>query len=220
MSYNIKLVDKAEEKGKVILKGAYLYYSKHTEYGAPVYDAVQDKSLLSKEKPWMYREYAVDILVTKQVGKALKKVAKKLSVREIDADSFEDTFKTKPPFEAEEYYIVKATKMAYYKNTEEASPPITVVGKTRDEDLKETEFGNGSQGNVILKTRSWTYGNTKGVSLDLSTIQVLDLIPYEGGGSDLDDLDFEDDDLDDDLDDMEDDDGVPFEEDEEDEDWD
>lgn len=197
MGYGIKVIDKTEDKSKVILKGAYLYYSKHTGYGAPEYDAVQDKSLLDNDKPWMHREYAVDVLVTKAVYKELKKIAKKMGVREVEADKFEEAYGVAAPFEADEYFLIKATKMAYYKKTEEPSPAISVVGRTRDEDLKETEVGNGSLGNVILRTRDWTFGNTKGTSLDLSTIQVMNLIPYEAKGNDLDDLDFEDDDLDD-----------------------
>jgi len=48
--------------------------------------------------------------------------------------------------------------------------------------MHNTLIGNGSLVNVKYRPYAWSYGNRKGVSADLSAVQVVDLVEYMATG--------------------------------------
>jgi len=152
---------------------------------------------------YMYKEFVTDVLVTEDTYKELKKKYKTVqsikSVREFTAEEFETTFKVAPPYEAETYYVLKFSKMAYYKNDEKPSDPPSVYGsvnKIKDRNGKpisiEVEIGNGSLGSLLFKEREWKFGGKAGLSLDLRAVLIKELVEYASSDA-ADDFDFDED---------------------------
>ena len=193
-----------EETPKValplILKGVYLYYLSHTGGG-------QEKM---EPKYKGDNEFPVQVLVTDKIRKQLMKWHKKLSYKEYDAKDFKKQFKVDPPFEAEEYVVIKLAGNATYRKddkVEKLDPPR--VMNVQKESLADTLVGNGSLGNVGFEL--FTYKHPKfgyGCSVNLKMINIIDLVKYVGKEDSLDDdeMGFEEGDFDDmdSVDDMED----------------
>lgn len=186
----------ALKKGKNVLFNAFIYYTKVKN------PALEYQKQAVDSKPHMNRECVVDVLVEEADMKALKKKYKTVkaikNAREFDAEDFEQTFKVAPPYEAETYYVIKFSKKMYYKDGNEGTKPkiVGVVGQAKDKKgLKvsvDIEVGNGSQAHVQWKERTWDNQFGKGLALDLVALCVLDLVPYVGGGDDL-EFDFDED---------------------------
>lgn len=71
-----------------------------------------------------------------------------------------------------------------------------VIGKNdppRVVDAQKNTFvdmiGNGSRVNVQWSPFSWAFKGKKGISADFVAVQVLDLVPYTGGGTSTDEFD-------------------------------
>lgn len=199
----------ALKKGKNVLFNAFVYYTKirkpALKYGKkPVND-----------KPHVNREYVVDVLVTEEDFKLLKKKYKSVKsvkeAREFDAAEFEATFKVAPPYEAETYYVIKFKKSADYQDGNATPKPIVKAAKgCADKITESTDIGNGTEAHVQWREREWTYEGKKGLSLDLAALGIVDLVPYAGGEpevefdvEDEDDLDFDTDESDEDESDEE-----------------
>ena len=50
--------------------------------------------------------------------------------------------------------------------------------------MMNTLIGNGSKVNVLYTTYEWKYKGRAGVSADLTKVQVIDLVPYQGDADD------------------------------------
>lgn len=174
---------------KYVISNATVMYVKNLGYGGLKYGekAVEDK-------PWMNHQYELDVLITPEIKKELKAAHKKLGVKEFTAKEFEETFKIKPPFKADEYLVTKFYKEAFYKSGEkkgQEAARVTFISKT-EQNLEEVGIGNGSVGNIIVNIKPFNNDFGKGTSLRLGSVQITDLIEYElDGNSDLDEFDFD-----------------------------
>lgn len=77
--------------------------------------------------------------------------------------------------------IFKVKQKVFRKDGARNQPPRVVDG---DKQPVLSLIGNGSVCNVQYRARPWEYAGDSGVSADLIAIQVVDLVPYEGGVSD------------------------------------
>lgn len=186
-----------------IFKDAVLNYASVTKY------KLEYQKDEVKGKPFMFKEYVVDALLTTAEIKKLKKTfGKKLKaikeMRVMDAAGYLKAYKVEVPDDDRyvnddgEYHVMKIRRKAYYKNSEEAIPKELIpklVGKLliRNEAGKATgstdlegsliksamALGNGSLANVSAKVRTYNYKGVPGVALDMITVQVLNLVEYE-----------------------------------------
>ena len=71
------------------------------------------------------------------------------------------------------------------KNGEKNDAPAVVDSMKKP--MPNVLIGNGSVVNVKYRTYDWTYHGRAGISADLQTVQVVDLVEYSGGkgGDDL-----------------------------------
>ena len=60
-----------------------------------------------------------------------------------------------------------------------------VVKDAENNSWDDRLIGNGSQVNVKFSTYDWEYNKKKGTATDLIAVQVVDLVPYCGGGSEF-----------------------------------
>ncbi len=60
-----------------------------------------------------------------------------------------------------------------------------VVKDSENNNWDDRLIGNGSMVNVKFSTYDWEYNKKKGVATDLIAIQVVDLVPYGGSGSEF-----------------------------------
>lgn len=166
------------QQGKKCVFNCFVYYTKIAKpalrYGLkPV-----------KGSPHANREYTTDVLVTEEDYAALKKMYKNVKsikdAREFDAKEFEETFKVAPPYEADNYIVIKFKKSADYQDGNATEKP-KVVGKKGSGITASTELGNGTEAHVQWKEREWTYEGKKGMSLDLVGMAVVNLVPYSAG---------------------------------------
>lgn len=136
------------------------------------------------------REYAVDVILTKEDAKELKSrfgsVSAVKNIKVLDAEEFETKFKTSPPYEAENYYLLKMRKSADYTDGSPSPRPLLKAAARGVKLTPETEIGNGSKGHIQFKERAWNYQGTDGVSLDLKAVGITELVEYAG-----EDLEFE-----------------------------
>ncbi len=174
----------ALKAGKNVLFNAFIYYTK-LKQPALKYGMQAGKA------PHVNREYVVDVLVTEEDYKKLKKKYRNVKAikdaKEFDgAKEFEDQFKVAPPYDAETYYVVKFKKSADYQDGNATPKPVVKAAKGCGKPVTiETEIGNGTEAHVQWREREWTYKGTKGLSLDLAAVGVVDLIEYTGGGLEL-----------------------------------
>ena len=180
----------ALKNGKSVIFNAFIYYTK-----------IAKPALKFGKKPTSTphgnREYVVDVLVTEEdYGKLKKKFKTVKSIkdaREFDAKEFEEAFKVAPPYEAENYIVVKFKKSADYQDGNATPKPIVKAAKGCTERVTvSTEIGNGSEAHVQWKEREWKYEGKNGLSLDLAALGIVNLVPYSGGETEL-DFDVEDD---------------------------
>jgi len=134
----------------------------------------------------------------------MQRLHKKLSYKQFDKEEFEENFKMKAPFEADNYVVIRASANAGYidKSTNEVKSlnAPKVLSKTR-QDLSEVLVGNGSKATVGLNISEYNHPKFgQGTSLNLGMIVVSELVEYIGADSAVDsddDFDFEADDFDD-----------------------
>ncbi len=143
-------------------------------------------------------EYSVDVCLPAATAKALKKKYKTTkSVKNMptySAEEYKEAFKIDAP-DAEtyensdgDYSVMKLTAYAGFKKTGDPVPeediPRVVGSKSKTKDSlgkkvgRDIEVGNGSTGRVSFKERPWDNDHGKGVSLDLTGIQVDVLVEY------------------------------------------
>lgn len=195
----VKMVEKeASESGDrtFVIKGAQLLYTQCANYGGIVYG--KKPKDLDKEKPWMHKQYETQLVVTKEILKQLKKAHKKMQAKDFDAEDFKKNFKVDPPFEADEYHVIRVARKAFKTDGDAAQPP-RVFGKNTSDNMLETLIGNGSVGTVKVRVYPWENDFGKGTSITLDAIRVTDLVEYSGGGANDDDM-FDDDEEDIDAD--------------------
>jgi len=60
-----------------------------------------------------------------------------------------------------------------------------IVKDSNNNDWDDRLIGNGSLVNVKFSTYDWNYNNKKGKASFLLAVQVVDLVPYGGGGSEF-----------------------------------
>ena len=144
-------------------------------------------------------EYTVDCIVDKTTAKAFKKEFPKNSYKEFDTNDFEGIYKIKPPFDAEEQFVIKLKANAQVKVDIDsaglkAGDLVPYEWNTRpkafvpvDNGVKDitmtTLISNGSKGDVSFRIMENSYGKFP----QLTGILVTDLIEYiqEGSGSDF-----------------------------------
>lgn len=167
------------QKGKNVLFNVNVYYTKIAK------PALKYGKKPVAGKPHANREYAVDVLVTEEDYKLLKgkyKTVKAIKeAKEFTAAEFEEQFKVAPPYEADNYIVIKFKKSADYQDGN-ATPKPSVVGKKGSGINSSTEIGNGTEAHVQWREREWTYEGKKGLSLDLAALAVVNLVEYTGGG--------------------------------------
>lgn len=167
------------QKGKNVVFNAFVYYTKIAK------PALKYGKKPVTGKPHANREYAVDVLVTEEDYKLLKgkyKTVKSIKeAKEFTASEFEEQFKVAPPYEADNYVVIKFKKSADYQDGN-ATPKPSVVGKVGSGVNASTEIGNGTEAHVQWREREWTYEGKKGLSLDLAALAVVNLVEYVGGG--------------------------------------
>ena len=66
--------------------------------------------------------------------------------------------------------------------------PVRVVDAQKQpmDSTARRKIGNGSKGNVIVWAAPYEYMKRKGITFSLTAVQVVDLVEYSGGGSDVD----------------------------------
>jgi hypothetical protein len=177
---------KGKKKGNFVIKATTLMWCKHTGFGELQYgeEAVEDA-------PHMNQQWSVDLLINKEVAKALKAEHKQFSKKEWTPAEFKKTFKIDPPFEAEEYITCKVYKEAYFSKSGDEGIPVKVVDAQRNS-LADIEVGNGSTGDVVINIGTYDNKWGKGTSVRLSAIKVTDLIEYSGNDA-TDEFDFDED---------------------------
>jgi hypothetical protein len=159
------------------------------------------------------REFSVDVCLPTKAVKGLKKKYKAVkavkNMATYDAEAYLKTFKVDAPDaetyadEEGDYSVLKLTAFAGYTDGEavpDAKVPRVVGTKspTVASDGKEVgrsiEVGNGSTGRVSFVERPWEYKGAKGLSLDLTGIQVASLVSYVSSASNENEFEFEDED--------------------------
>lgn len=165
------------QQGKMIAFNVYVYYAK------VIKPALKFGKKPVKGKPHANREYAVDVLFSQEDYSEMKKRYKTVkSVKEAaeyTAKEFEEKYNMAPPFEDESYYIIKFKKSADYKDGNAAEKPTIGAMKTCKVKLTpSTELGNGTKAHVAWREREWNYDGKKGLSLDLKSLAVVDLVEY------------------------------------------
>lgn len=165
------------------------------------------------ECPINDREYTVDVCLPAETAKKLKKKYKTVkSVKNmpmLEAEDYKKTYKTDAPdpevyANADgEYAVLKLTAFAGYQDgtpVPDDQAPRVVGNKTRTlsdngkKVGKDIEVGNGSTGKVSFSERQWEWKDTKGLSLDLTGIQIEQLVEYFGGNKNVNEFEFEEDD--------------------------
>jgi len=188
--YNKKETNMSLKTGKNVIFNGHIFY---TKIAKPALKYGEQPA----STPHGNREYVVDVLVTEDDYKALKKKYKTVKsvkeAKEFDAKEFEAQFKCAPPFEAETYFVIKFKKSADYKDGNATQKPIVKGVKGVTGISVTTEIGNGTEAHVQWKERPWEYQGKKGLSLDLAAIGVVSLVEYTGGGTEI-EFDFEDED--------------------------
>ena len=117
--------------------------------------------------------WRVTLLLSDDEAKKLK--AAGLKIKRNDDDVYEYKFKRN--------VAKKKGKVVVGEN-----PPPRVVDAAKQ--TFNGIIGNGSIVNVQFAPYSWDYLGKKGLSADLQAIQIIDLVPYGGGGdSDSDEFD-------------------------------
>jgi hypothetical protein len=166
------------------------------------------------------KHWSVQVEVTEKTMKAFKKQcpASKDAIKEYTTAEFKKQFKCDPqaaPADSDEHYVIRIKQDCTINGKPFENAPKVVMknDKGKLEDItKKTDVGNGSEGVVqfnIYESKKW-----KTKSAKLANVRVDNLIPYEGGGSDLSELGEMDEESFEDLEEDEDD--APFEPDEED----
>lgn len=107
-------------------------------------------------------EYAIDLQVSPEEAKKLK--AQGLNVRDKDGIP---TIKFKLPAERKDGTKNEAPAVVGADNMPFSGPGI----------------GNGSKVRVKYRIYEWEFGRKKGTGCALQAVQVIDLVPYEGGDS-------------------------------------
>lgn len=179
----------ADKAVKFVLRDATVMYVKNLGYGGLKFG---EKAV--DGKPWMNHQYELDVLITPEIKKVLKGAHKKAGIKEFTAKEFEETFKIKPPFKADEYLVTKFYKEAFYKsgsNAGEAAPRVQFLSTTKDENLEEIGIGNGSTANLIFTVKQYSNDFGTGTSVRLGSVQVTDLIEYAVESDDTDEFDFD-----------------------------
>ena len=160
-------------------------------------------------------EYTVQVCIPAATAKALKKhpkykkIAAIKDMDEVDAAAYEKTFKVKPPEgdiypnEDGDFFMLRLSNFAGYKDgtpvPEELIPrvlgSVKKDGQTYDVTGKmvnrQVEIGNGSLGKVSFKERDWEYNGKKGISLDLTGVQVTNLVEYVSKTANVNEFDFD-----------------------------
>jgi len=67
--------------------------------------------------------------------------------------------------------------------------PSPVIKDSQNNTWDGNLVGNGSLVNVKFTTYDWTYAGKSGVASDLMGVQVVDLVPFGGDGSNFDTVD-------------------------------
>jgi hypothetical protein len=73
-------------------------------------------------------------------------------------------------------YVVIKQKVNKLDGSGKFNPPKVI--DAAKETWDGSKIGNGSKVTVLYTPRAWKYAGNKGVTADLKTVQVLDLIPY------------------------------------------
>jgi hypothetical protein len=173
---------------KFKITNATVMYVKNIGYGAPKYG---EKAV--EGKPWVNHQYEMDILISPEIKKVLRKAHKPTSIKEFTAEEFKKTFKIDPPFEADEYIVTKFYKEAYWKSGSskgDEAPRINFKKMGTLEDLNEVGIGNGSVASFLVEVKHYKNDFGTGTSARLGSVYISDLVPFEVGGSN-DDAEFD-----------------------------
>jgi hypothetical protein len=79
-------------------------------------------------------------------------------------------------------FIKVKRKVDKRDGTKQTAP---IVKDSNNNDWDDRLIGNGSLVNVKFSTFDYNYNNKKGVAAFLLAVQVVDLVPYVGGGSEF-----------------------------------
>tara|TARA_R110000803_G_scaffold13482_9_gene37935 strand:- start:19340 stop:20011 length:672 start_codon:yes stop_codon:yes gene_type:complete len=173
---------------KLKITNAMVMYVKNVGYGGLKFGEAE-----VEDKPWMNRQYELDVLITEDIADALKEIHSRQGIKEKTLEQFKETYKVDPPYEAKKYYVTKFYKEAFYKNGShkgEEAPRTSFVSDTGSS-LEEVGIGNGSVANLIVNASHYKNDFGSGTSMRLGSVQITDLIEYSLGGSDdLDEFDF------------------------------
>lgn len=183
MSTEIKF--KKDRKGvveSVTVKNAVFYYT-NIRTPRPIFD---DRDLPYEKAR---KEYSVDVAVTEEVADAWDEVFTKQPSKKYSNAKFMEKYKLEDeselPFPKEKkQFTIKFTQKVEKKDGTLISDGLiprvlisTDEGKVQDITF-DTNVGNGSKGNVLLRAVTNGYGTFS----YLSKVKVEDLVEYEGGG--------------------------------------
>lgn len=147
-------------------------------------------------------EYVTDVLMPAKAMKKLKADFRKAGVkalkstRTFDADEYKKAYLVDAP-EGDEYLnsdglyeTIKFRQSAAYPNGEPVEHRPEVIGFKSEGGKSKNGYdvgvnvpiGNGTLANLQLRVRPYVFEGAKGTSLDLWATQIIDLVPYEGGG--------------------------------------
>jgi hypothetical protein len=160
------------------------------------------------DNPMENKQYVIDAIVPAKTYNGLKKTFKNVKMlkeaKTYTAKEYEEIYKVAPPEGEEwlldgEYVRLKFTNKAWYMKSGDATKPPRLVGSVKtgsgtasangiDIIAKDTEVdgetifatgvGNGSTGKLCFKPREFEHKNKKGLCLDLSGVQIINLVEY------------------------------------------
>lgn len=155
-----------------------------TVSGVGYYASIQQPKLKYQSED---KEYSIQVLLEDEAAaKAWNKQFKKQKAKSIDAEEFEQQFKVKPPFEADEYFTITLKREATYQDgnplKEDDKPKVYILGDNgKLKDITATKLiGNGSIVTVSYTERTNDYGTFA----KLRNVRVDTLIEYVSKGTD------------------------------------
>jgi hypothetical protein len=79
--------------------------------------------------------------------------------------------------------FIKIKRKVYKRDGTQRSAPV--IKDSQNNLWDGSLIGNGSQVNVKFSTFEWEYNKKKGITTDLISLQVIDLVEYKGSSSDF-----------------------------------
>lgn len=158
------------------LENVYFYYTKIAEPQKDVFDPTG-----------LQKKFGITVAMTKAEAKEFKKLKLNKTVKEISGEEFIAKYKAIPDAlknDDDEYYLISVTTKATYPDgnpTPDWTYPKTyILQNEKPVESTKTLVGNGSFGDLRISTKESK--NSGSLNVNLHSILVRDLVPYETRG--------------------------------------